>query len=238
MKVLAFCAATAALLLPSTSFAAPLSCSSGSLASYLGLVEGCSIGSSIFSGFETFAVPGVTDIDPADVTVTPVSGLSNPGFLFSGPFQAGPDVLLGLGVIYNAQGLFAGNQAELTNPVVTLDAAITLIEDKCIGGIFASGFCGGIPDNITLVATEFFSETTGSISFQTTTLLGIRNELVIDGGLDGTASLGSFRNQLTAVPEPGTFLLLSLGMMTLVAYRPKTHPKKSKKVRKLLGRNI
>ena len=84
--------------LPFASQAAPIACVSGSLADYIGLSEGCFLGTALVTDFVTTpTLPGTTAIDPADVTVAPVLGriafdfgLSQsalPGDLFSVAFR-------------------------------------------------------------------------------------------------------------------------------------------------------
>ena len=67
-----------------------------------------------------------------------------------------------------------------------------------------------------------------TLSFASTPLLGIVNDIAVDGGLSGNAALaGGFTNTFTVatpVPEPTTVTLLATGMAWILRSRRRRHP--------------
>jgi hypothetical protein len=206
-------------------------CVSGTLTAYLGLGSpGCDIGTVTFSDFQLPEVlPDATPIDPGGVSVTPLtSGAPGLAFTLGTAATAGANQLLEILIAFRAAGtsdaLFRGNSlALLGDSEVSGDGAITVVEDKCLGGVFASPptGCSAIPLNLVVFDVEGASDRTESASFSPVAALAAVADLVIDGGPDGSAFLGAgggtaLRFNLTGqVPEPSAISLVTIALLAL-----------------------
>ena len=109
----------------------------------------------------------------------------------------------------------------------TGDGVVTAVQDVCIGGAFTAGSVAGCPTSqdaniaFAIDGDQSLSET---LSFASTPLLGIINDIAVDGGLGGNAALaGGITNTFTVatpVPEPTTVTLLAAGMAWISAVPP------------------
>jgi hypothetical protein len=221
-----------------TCSAAPM-CGSGSLSTYLGLgSDGCSIGSSTFNQFSLLELPfGATAIDAAGINVTPVTDSNNPGFTFTinGSASAGQLLEILLGYVVTG-GPIAGNTISMTGNSVIGDGAVTVVEDKCIGGVFApmsvTG-CTGLADTLILFDIGIDAQTSARLTFPTVMMLGVVTDIAIDGGLGGSGALGSVTTQFQTIPEPSSVLITGGGVgALLLAMRRSKHRKAMKWVEK------
>ena len=221
----------AVALLGVASDAAASPCLPGTLADYISLAAGCQIGATTFAGFyvapgETFATP----IDPNVILVTPSGSPSDPGLLFTLNATASPANLLE--AFFHFQ-VTAGLGATLTGAGVTLggasatgDGVALLVEDLCIGGTFAPlepTLCSGAPDAMIAFATELDALTDDGRLFAGIDFIDVFADFSVDGGLSGTAVLGSgllrFATTASPAPEPSVLALLALAMAAALARR-------------------
>jgi len=203
------------LLAASSASAIPL-CTPGSLSNYLGLgPTGCTIGNTLYTDFGLLpSPPGATQVLPANIGITPLSTPGHTGFEFGLNLNAGSGELLEFLLAFNVSGAaIARNTISLTGATAAGDGAVTLVEDKCLGGTFNPGSfigCSGIPATLIAFAIEVDAELLQQLVFAPTGLIGVVADIAVDGGPNGTASLtsASVMFQAQTVPEPGTLLLI------------------------------
>jgi hypothetical protein len=203
-----------------------LPCASASLGDYLALgAGGCTVGGLTFSGFSLPDVlsPMASAIDPGVVAVAPVSGAQGSGLqLRFDPVQsAGTGEFLALRLGFDVQGSgITGAQAALLGPVAIGDAAITLVEDVCLGASFADPVnlvCAGATQSLAAIAIESFVDNPVGAPIGPLDLAGVVAEIGIDGGLAGSALLAGAELrflQAAAVPLPSSLSLLALAALT------------------------
>ena len=205
-------------VLPGFVFASP--CVPDSLASYIGLGStGCQIGTSTFFDFSSGpSFFGGVAINPSTISVIPV--LTGLGFDFVlVPIAAGPGEVHGVAIGYSVSGFqFIQAQLSMTGSTATGDGVVTVIEDLCLEGTFVTnpGNCSNPPPVSLVIAQDSLGPTGPDVTLLPpgTSFFDVFTDITIDGGLIGTASVTTVRNQF-AVPEPSTFLLLSSGLVTL-----------------------
>jgi len=214
-------------LLLGFSFLSPRVASAGpclpdSLQGYVNLATPCSLGGADFGDFELLpGQNGATPIDPALIQVTPLVGLLV-GFQFTVNQDAGADDLFESIFSYTASvGTFSTAQLAMAGATATGDGAVTVVEDVCVGSVFGPGISGcpaGARRTNIVFAIDGDSDNSESAGFPPNTFLNVVNDLTVDGGLAGTASVASFTNLFavapaqTEVPEPATGLLLAAGL--------------------------
>jgi hypothetical protein len=219
------------ILLPAAGMAAPLpQCGPGTLQDYIDQGStGCFIGDKSFFDFVTLSIPGAaTPIDSASVQVTPVDNLYRPELHFALNANAAAGQFLDIRFGYSVQVLPTGSPinglgVRLTGASATGDAAVTAIEDVCLGEAFALDICGATPFTLIAPATEGFSQSE-STTFAPLLTLGVINDIGVDGGLSGAAGLVSAVNDFSEVPEPAAFLLVSAGLLCVWRLRRPHHP--------------
>ena len=83
------------------------------------------------------------------------------------------------------------------------------------------GACSGVPTTLIAFDIGVDAQLLDSTTFAPVSLLDVVNDIGVDGGLDGGASLTGASNRFTvasasgAVPEPAAFLLVALGLLVL-----------------------
>jgi hypothetical protein len=220
-------AAAFVLVLSGRSQAAPL-CGADSLTNYLSLGS-CSIGGATFSNFSlvTPLPTGANAVSTNSVIVLPFSTTTSVGFQFlfditSTSFQLNE---LLFGYLASAAGF---TDATLSIPGATAsgDGGVTAIQDLCIGGAFTTGSIGGCSatqDANVAFAIDGDQSLSETLSFASVPLLGIVNDIAVDGGLNGNAALaGGFTNSFTVtspVPEPATVGLVFTGLAWMLRSR-------------------
>jgi hypothetical protein len=219
-------AAAFVFLLSGRSQAAPL-CAADSLTNYLSLGS-CSIGGATFSNFSlvTPLPTGANAVPASSVIVLPFSTTTSVGFQFlfdvtSTSFQLNE---LLFGYLASAAGF---TDATLSMPGATAsgDGVVTAIQDLCIGGAFTTGSlsgCSAAQDANIAFAIDGDQSLSETLSFASVPLLGIVNDIAVDGGLNGNAALrGGVTNSFTvsAIPEPATVTLLATGLALMLRSR-------------------
>jgi hypothetical protein len=225
-------AAALVIILPSFVLAAP--CTPNSMSNYISLgAGGCQIGSSTFFSFEGFpSFSGGTSVSPTLVLVTPTDSAIGPRLDFSLSGNAGSNTLLGIAIGYSIAGSpLSGAALTLTNAAATGNGVVTVVEDICRGGTFASDPSNcSTPAPASLVVAHDSSGPTGPDSriFAANSFFDVFVDIAIDGGPSGTATLGTpgspagtVSNQFTraAVPEPESITLVGTGVLALWAMR-------------------
>lgn len=214
------------LLMSSRSFAAP--CVPDNLTNYLS-VGSCSIGSLAFGNFNlvTPLPTGATPIPTGAITVTPFSSAAGSGFLFGFDVSSDANFLRELLFGYQVSGAgLNGATLEMAGATATDDGVVTGVQDVCIGGTFSPGLgsCSGVPNSNVVFAIDGDQLLSSSLLFASASFLDIVNDIAIDGGLTGSASLtGNVTNRFAvaaaAVPEPTSVLLLASGLGLLLRRR-------------------
>lgn len=209
-------------------------CEVGSLQSYIDLgVAGCEIEDKTVLGFFDLGVlGGATAILPAEILVTPLATPGNPGLTFDfGVAAAAGDLL---------ESLFAFSVAVLPGgqPIEAVSLSLSgsdVVED----GVNTALLCLGTtdpacptPDPILLFDIGVDSLLADMRAFPPVTALDLVSDIVVDGGLSGSASLMSATilfHETTGVPEPTLSLPVALLALGLIHRR-------SQRTRKELGK--
>jgi hypothetical protein len=191
-----------------TTLGVPMSCVPGTLADYLSLPpDGCTIGSAVVSEFAlSVLTEGSTEIAPADIQVNPLLDAYNEGLLFTyGANAHGGDIKESA-----VEFLVAAEAGRLTfgslsagGMAASGDAAVAGSTEFCFD-LFVAGLCSA-GSVVTLVADAGGVQSTfDSQTFAAVSALAVRHDIVIDGGLNGSASLESADVRFGVVPEPAT----------------------------------
>lgn len=210
-------------------------CVAQPLNAYLALGPGgCSVDGITFSDFSLPAIlsPGATPVDPDAVSITPVSSAAGSGFALSfgptAPLSAGANELRSLRFGFNAAAAgLSGAFGALLEPNAVGDAAITLVEDLCLGTPFDDPtdlLCSAATVNLVAIAIEGFSDNPVTTAFAAVDLLGVVADIGVDGGPTGSASLAGaelrfLAEALAAVPAPSSLSLLGIALCAFAAGR-------------------
>jgi hypothetical protein len=195
-------------------------CGNDSLASYIALgAGGCTIGSNTLFSFQTVSgTAGATPIATSALAITPFGGTTSFGFTAALTQTAGANVLLESIFTYQISGnSYTGSSIALAGSSETGDGAVTDIQNYCAGGTFGPNGVTGCAGVTGALVTLDGIQQTDSASFGAVSLLSITDDFTLDGGLDGSASGGSFTDQFTArsvsaIPEPFGFWLTGFGL--------------------------
>jgi hypothetical protein len=220
-------AAAIVFVLSGRAQAAPL-CGADSLTNYLSLGS-CSIGGATFSNFSlvTPLPTGAAAVPTNSVIVLPFNTTTSVGFQFlfdvtSTSFQLNE---LLFGYLASAAG-FTDATISIPGATATGDGGVTAVQDLCIGGAFTPGSlsgCSAMQDANIAFAIDGDQSLSETLSFASVPLLGIVNDIAVDGGLNGNAALaGGFTNSFTVtspVPEPATVSLVAAGIVWLMRRR-------------------
>jgi hypothetical protein len=206
-----------------------------SLNAYLALGPGgCSVDAISFTDFSLLAVltPGATPVDPAAVSIAPISSASGTGFALSfgptAPLSAGAGEFFSLRLGFNAAAAgISGAFGALLEPIALGDAAITLVEDLCLGAPFddpTNLVCSPSVANLIAIAIEGFSDNPVSMALGPANLVGVVTDIGVDGGPTGSASLAGAELRFiadagAAVPAPSSLALLGIALCAFAARR-------------------
>ena len=206
-------------------------CTNGTLASYIALgAGGCTIGSNTLFGFATLSgTAGATAIATAGLAIAPFSGATSFGFTATTSQTAGAGSLLESIFTYKISGSsYTGTSIALSSSSETGDGAVTDVQNYCAGGSFGPDGVTGCAAVTGALVTLNGVQQTDAASFAGVSLLSITDDFTLDGGLDGSATGGSFRDEFTAgaisaIPEPFGFVLTSLGLAVGMLLRRRTN---------------
>jgi hypothetical protein len=211
---------------PIAAFAA---CSAATLDTYLS--QTCAIGNLTVKGF-SYSSTGDVYIPDSAILVQPDSRPQGPHLrFFSSLFSvgAGQKAVLELG--YNIDPppvIIRGFDEEMFAETPLPPGFVTIDTWLCVGGAFPG--CGA-PGVLQLLQLAHYgsgdqdNRLTASIMFGLSPpayVLGVRHIITLDGGGGGgggSASFDALENQVYAIPEPGTWLLLSCGLLSLALLR-------------------
>jgi len=209
------------LLLTMSSSGASL-CMNGSLASYIALgATGCTIGSNTVYDFQTVSgTAGATPIATLDVTIQPSGGSLTPELSMSLRASASANTELETIFTYRISGnSYIGSMITLSGSSETGDGGVTDVQTFCAGGTFGPDGLTGCTGSPGTLLTLDGVQNQDSTALGPAGVLSITDDLVLDGGLAGSASGGAFADQFTAVPEPLEILLAGLGLALIVGSR-------------------
>jgi len=199
-------------------------CMPGTLNDYLNLDPdvGCQLGNRKLSEFELEPLTaGSTPIDPQTVQITPSLLGMSASLLFT--YNASATNALILESIFQmtvTPDRGAGDRVDvrLLDATATADAVVVDIVDLCTDFIF-NGQCVASGQSLiaSLSSLDDFSSANGVIG--PAPAYHLMQDIVIDAGPNGTASLTSAQLTFTAVPEPSTMITLAAGLLTFVTCR-------------------
>lgn len=215
----------ASLLGLQTLSAAPI-CMTGTLASYESLgAGGCTIGANTLASFTTLALTfGTAAIAPGAITIAPLGGATNPGLTFTFSQTATTGQTLEAIFDYMISGpAYTMDTLTLSGSSETGNGDVTDTQNFCAGGSFGPDGVDGCtgPANGALI-TDDGLQNIDQKTLASPHLVSITDDIIVDSGGVGSASGGTFVDQLTAttgVPEPGTTFLLSGAGIALAALR-------------------
>jgi hypothetical protein len=163
-------------------------------------------------------------IAPATIQVTPVAS----GLAFGVDVSADTgqllEILFGYDVVNPA---ITAASLSLDGAFAAADGAVTAAKTFCEGGTFDPGSvtgCTGTQDGLIAFALDGLTDLNESLAIlPATSFLSVVDDIAVDGGLIGNASLtGSVINQFpsaTPVPEPATSVLVATGILGLLRAR-------------------
>jgi len=210
-------------------FAAPVACVPGTLADYVNLgSDGCMIGNArVFEFVDLGPLGGATGLTADMVDVTPFGGASNPGLQFAFALSAGPGELLESRFAYvleTASPVIAAGLLTMTGSSVDPDGVNTVVEDFCHGEGFVVDFCLAETDTLIVFDIGLDAEFSARLDLPGLTRVGLMKDVVVDGGLAGSASLETATNEFVLVPEPMTGPTLLLGLFACAVLRALRRP--------------
>jgi hypothetical protein len=209
-----------ALFLCSNALLLGTPCLPGSLQDYIGLgATGCQEGFVQFNNFGLGArQTGATPIDPNGVQVTPGGTDLSPLLLFSVNRGANAGKRLESIFFFTASGLLTRASIALGSPVVTGDGAVTGILDICpdgaFGGVTPSG-CPTAPATAVAFAIAQSTQVSDARTFPVSSFFDVFVDLTADGGIGGSATLGSASVEVASVPEPAAWWLIAAGLAAI-----------------------
>lgn len=206
-------------------------CVSGTLQDFIDLAAGCEIGSTVFAGFVVLpGLPAATAIDPNLIEVAPGGSVAEPALVFAFNVSSAPgdlyeaffhySVAAGAGVALNGASVALGGAS------ASGDGAVTAVQDLCLDGVFPGGVPPGCTGTaLTLIAFAIDADAgNDSALFANASMIDVFVDFVVDGALDGAATLGSGTSQYmttasTPVPEPPTLALALLALAVAAGVR-------------------
>lgn len=198
------------VVLVQLSFAGP--CTSTNLANYISLgPAGCTFDGYTLANFQALpGTPGYTEIANSAVNITPVGGAFNPGITASVTETVAAPANDEINFAYTISGAnFRSETIILSGTSETGDGGVTDIQNYCEGGTFGPGGINGCPTLLTVDGVQ----NQDSVNFGLPTLLTVADDLVISGGVSGSATAGDITDQFTTVPEPASPLITGAGLL-------------------------
>jgi hypothetical protein len=174
------------------------------------------IGTNTVSSFQTLSgITGATPIAPSAISINPIGGSTNPGLTMQVNVAAAANQILEALFTYKISGNpFTHDMITVSGTSSSGDGVATDVQNYCVGGVFGPDGVAGCtgPASGALVSV---GDGTDQAVLPSLPLVAVTDDFTLDGGTDGSASGGTFTDQLaatSAVPEPGTFLLAGFGL--------------------------
>jgi hypothetical protein len=207
-----------ALLAAVRTIAAPAT--PGTLTDYIALgSSGATIGSTLFSNFTLLSLQtGATQIPASNVSVTPLNTPGNPGLIFTLNQIASAGEFLELRLSYDVI------DTAITGAAVSIEGATTT-NDGAVTSQIIPGGTSLDPPALIAFSTLGISEPSANGSFSPVALVTMESDIVVDGGLEGEASLLSTTNSFV-VPEPSSFFYEAVIIMVWLSRRHRRHSSK------------
>jgi hypothetical protein len=230
------------LLCCSASFAAITPCATGQtlafyVATYNSAANACQLDDKVFWGFaDSLAAGGSASAAGVGITVIPDPTHLNPGFNFqlagftvsSTVSPSSLDLKLGFDVaVLNGGAAMEDVSLGIAGAQNSGTGTVSIGENVCVGGFFANigagtnCATGNSPPNEITLNVQNPGPPPVSFDMKLTTLTneaGVFKDVSIASGSSGSASLSSFTQNFSEVPEPGSILLLG----TLVLFTSST----------------
>jgi hypothetical protein len=206
---------------------AATACANGTLADYIALSAGCTIGGNTLSDFAVATGSAdSTAMAPSAILLSPAGGLFDPTLKTSVSVTAPAGSILEATFTFTISGNpYGSSSIVLSNSSETGDGAVTGLQDFCGGMAFGpDGSCSGTPGSL---ATLDGIQNQDSATFIPVSLLGVMNDLTVDGGSAGSASAGDLTDRFTAVPEPTSISLITASLILVLAFPPRRASAKS-----------
>lgn len=202
--------------------ASAATCGDGFLSSYIALGSaGCTIGNNTLFDFQALSgTGGSTEIAPAAIAIAPVGGTFNPGITVTVSETAAAGDSFEAMFTYRVSGLsYAGSSITLSGSTESPDGGVTDIQNFCAAGIFGPdgvNYCTGFTGSL---LTLDGVQNQDSASFNAPGFVSLTDDLVISGGVAGSAAGGTVTDRLTAVPEPGSWMIIALGLLCAFVFQ-------------------
>ena len=212
-----------ALLAVAPTLATPI-CTSGNLAAFTSLTDGCSIDNLIFDNFRYFSVPvfGTPVAVPAsEVSVTPIVEPGRPGLSFAGSWTVTNGSIDYL-IFYEIRT--ASGEPTISNAYLDWSfsrngfSVASLDEFLCLGGTLTTGCMGTPAVHFHLRSSPVPSDPSDSVSFAPVSRVTVLKDVFVLG-FPGSATISRADNQWGQVPEPNSMLLICCGVVALAVYR-------------------
>jgi hypothetical protein len=222
-------------------------CPTNSLAFYVGTfttaTTGCQIDDKVFYGFtDLLTAGGGASTGGVGIQVSPITTAFNPGLSYTlSGFSVGSLSSLDLKLGFDVATISGARVIEdaslgMAGASITGTGMVSIGENVCAGGVFSAPLAGtGCPaadQNLSLSvanpgppATFFdmkFTSSTTACPGGLCNLVGVFKDVGVNGGSAGSASLSSFTQQFSEVPETSSIVLLGTAfMLTSMVFRRK-----------------
>jgi len=202
-------------------------CSSGTLATYVALGStGCNIGTDTFSNFGTLSgITGAMAIPAGAISVAPSGTSTDPTLTFN-TTAATSNILEAIFTYRISGNSFTSSMITLSNTTSSGGGVASHIQNLCGGGTFGPDGVSGC-SGTSLGPLVAISSGSDMATFSGRSFLTVTDDFTLDGGLGGSASGGTFVDKFTAtnasaVPEPGTIVITTLGVALLFTLKSRS----------------
>lgn len=202
---------------------------------------GCQIDDKVFYGFtDVLTAGGGASTGGVGIQVGPITTAFNPGLSYTlSGFSVGSNSSLDLALGFDVATISGAMVIEdaslgIGGAEFTGTGTVTIGENVCAGGVFSTSStgCPAGDQNVSLnvanpgpPATFFdmkFTSSTAACPGGLCNLVGVFKDVSITGGSAGSASLSSFTQQFSEVPETSSIVLLGTAfMLTSMVFRRK-----------------
>lgn len=212
-------------LLTSSFLAHAAPCVQASLQDYAALGGGgCTVGNATFSGFDIVLGPNFSmSIDASLVQVLPTGSIDQPALQFSLAQNANSNEFFDLFFRFTVLAdRLTGSSIRLDGASADGEGVALGVVDICPGGSFAMDSPQGCitqPDSLVAIQIDGFGDLVDTRALMPVGFFDVFVDLSVDGGPSGSASLQSATVGFTAVPEPGTAVLVLSAVVFAVSSR-------------------